>query len=325
MNKRVKILAAGLGVMGLLLLAGYLKQQDRNMDGSVNSLATIEATIGDKTFYTKRSAYEAYANEKESFYNRPAGVLEYDAGHAESLAQPSDEKPALSSDREVPRRSAEQFEAAYEQISQNVRTIDEGNVSEPSSQQPAAADDRVMTDADRRRRAMMRDWGMIPSQPADPAASGTSMFRAVIHGTQLVKSGQTALFRTKEAIRYGVLVVPANTLLSGVTSISENRLTVRISSVRIGRELFSLPLAVYGSDGIRGIPLNYDEVGQIADRQAASTAVQEASTAASQYGGTVGRIVGSMISGVGNQVRNAKTVEVKLIDNQTVILKIEEQ
>ena len=32
-----------------------------------------------------------------------------------------------------------------------------------------------------------------------------------------------------------------------------------------------------------------------------------------------------MISGVGNQVRSAKTVEIKLIDNQIVILKIDEK
>lgn len=151
------------------------------------------------------------------------------------------------------------------------------------------------------------------------------MFRAVIHGTQLVKSGQTALFRTKEPIRYGSLVVPANTLLSGVASISENRLSVKINSVRMGREVFSLPLAVYGSDGMQGIPLNYDEVGKIANSQTSMTAVQEASSAVSQYGGTVGRVVGSVISGVGNQVRSAKTVEIKLIDNQIVILKIDEK
>ena len=186
---------------------------------------------------------------------------------------------------------------------------------------------RPRTDeATRRRQAMMRDWGVgQSSQPGQENPPGASMFRAVIHGTQLVKSGQTALFRTKEPIRYGSLVVPANTLLSGVASISENRLSVKINSVRMGREVFSLPLAVYGSDGMQGIPLNYDEVGKIANSQTSMTAVQEASSAVSQYGGTVGRVVGSMISGVGNQVRSAKTVEIKLIDNQIVILKIDEK
>ena len=189
-----------------------------------------------------------------------------------------------------------------------------------------ATNEQVVDEATRRRQAMMRDWGVgQSSQPGQGNPPGASMFRAVIHGTQLVKSGQTALFRTKEPIRYGSLIVPANTLLSGVAAISENRLSVKINSVRMGREVFSLPLAVYGSDGIQGIPLNYDEVGKIANSQTSMTAVQEASTAVSQYGGTVGRVVGSMISGVGNQVRSAKTVEIKLIDNQIVILKIDER
>ena len=78
-------------------------------------------------------------------------------------------------------------------------------------------------------------------------------------------------------------------------------------------------------DGIAGIPLDYDEVGKITNSESSSSMLQEASTAMSAYGGTIGRVVGSVVSGVGNQVRSAKSTEVKLIDNQTVILKIVEK
>ena len=327
MNKRMKILLIAGAVMVLLLLAGYLKQQDRRDDGSRNSIASVETAIGDKTFTSKKKAYEAYANEKENFYNRPP------SGFAHVAEQPQVQTPTSENVRPAPapraaeKASEEQFDAAYEEIVQNMGEIYEGHT--PGQARKAVASvmqEPEMDEATRRRQAMMRDWGVGQSPRSEQRnTAGASMFRAVIHGTQLVKSGQTALFRTKEPIRYGSLVVPANTLLSGIASISENRLSVKINSVRMGREVFSLPLAVYGSDGIQGIPLNYDEVGKIANAQTSMTAVQEASSAVSQYGGTVGRVVGSMISGVGSQVRSAKNVEIKLIDNQIVILKIDVQ
>ncbi|MFR2061655.1 MAG: hypothetical protein ACLS37_07330 [Alistipes sp.] len=76
MNKRMKILLIAGAVMVLLLAAGYLKQQDRNSDGSQNSVTSIEAAIDDKTYTSKKAAYEAYANEKESFYNRHSSGFE---------------------------------------------------------------------------------------------------------------------------------------------------------------------------------------------------------------------------------------------------------
>ena len=56
MNKRMKILLIAGAVMVLLLVAGYLKQQDRNSDGSQNSVTSIEAAIDDKTYTSKKAA-----------------------------------------------------------------------------------------------------------------------------------------------------------------------------------------------------------------------------------------------------------------------------
>lgn len=335
MNKKVKILLSLGGVLLLVLAAAYLKEYDRNESGEQNSIASIESVVGDKTFQSKISAWDAYANEKELYYKRSAHSFRTspEADVAEYSREPV---TAENSQTEVIRTALphsgnptrqladDTFDEAYEEVARNIDQIYE----DPKTRQNARATTQMppaeMDAAAQRREAMMRDWGMSgsPKPAADPSGG---MFRAVIHGTQLVKPGQTALFRTKEPIRYGSLVVPANTLLSGVASISENRLSVKINSVRMGREVFSLPLIVYGSDGMQGIPLNYDEVGKIANSQTSMTAVQEASSAMSQYGGTVGRVVGSMISGVSNQVRSAKNVEIKLIDNQVIILKIDEK
>ena len=45
MNKRMKILLIAGAVMVLLLAAGYLKQQDRNSDGSQNSVCLLYTSM----------------------------------------------------------------------------------------------------------------------------------------------------------------------------------------------------------------------------------------------------------------------------------------
>lgn len=65
MNKKVKILLALGAVLLLVLAAAYLKGQDRDESGKQNSIASIESAVGDKTFQSKLSAWDAYANEKE--------------------------------------------------------------------------------------------------------------------------------------------------------------------------------------------------------------------------------------------------------------------
>lgn len=320
----MKIFVLAGGVTLLLLGALYLHEHDRKAMGERNSLESVGEVIADKTFRTKREAYDAFANEKERFYNRSAAMLEKPE---EKRTPPVEEEKPVPRPPQPIRRTVEeeQFDEAYREIAQDMDSIygSTRTVARVESPQPKAEEE---SEAERRRRAMQRDWSAEQSATkVSSHAPAPAMYRAVIHGTQLVKPGQTALFRTKEAIRYGELVVPANTLLSGFASIAENRLTIKISSVRLGREVFALPLDVYGSDGIIGIPLNYDDVSKIAETQTASTAVQETGAAVSRYGGTVGRIAGSLISGVGNQVRNAKNREIKLIDNQIVIFKIAER
>lgn len=320
MNNRVKILLTLCAVLGLVLAALGLKRRDRNADGAENSIAAVGAVLGDKTYRSKIAAYDAYANEKEQFYNRSARAFVPEPA-AQSPKEPPSGTPEPS--RPVPEPAEDPFDEAYAEIAQNMDQIyrEDGTPARMKPQTPLAV--QIPDASERRREAMLRDWGM--NRSSGKPSSGSGMFRAVIHGTQTIKAGQTALFRTKEEIRYGDFVVPANTLLTGLASVSENRLTIGISFVRLGREVHPLPLEVYGSDGMPGIPLNYDAAGKIADAQASSAATREISSAASRYGGTIGRVAGTLISGVGNQVRNLKNVEVKLIDNQTVILKIAEQ
>lgn len=333
----IKISVIAIGALVLLVLALYLMKKDQDRPGKRNSVETIGEAIADKTLTTKSEAYAAYANEKDEFYRR--STASFAPPPAVSKKSEPEKAVVASATPVVENRAQEiQFDAAYEEISRNVRSIYEeapDNMLTTVREQPEVQPQMPATDElpapaetpeERRRRAMRQNWGMgSPSEAARSDSARPAMFRAVIHGTQIVRSGQTALFRTKEPIRYGAVTIPENTLLAGYTQISENRLTININSVRLGNGVFALPLEVYGSDGIAGIPLDYDEVGKITDSESSSSMLQEASTAMSAYGGTIGRVVGSVVSGVGNQVRSAKSTKVKLIDNQTVILKIVEK
>lgn len=333
----IKISVIAIGALVLLVLALYLMKKDQDRPGKRNSVETIGEAIADKTLTTKSEAYAAYANEKDEFYRR--STASFAPPPAVSKKSEPEKAVVASATPIVENRAQEiQFDAAYEEISRNVRSIYEeapDNMLTTVREQPEVQPQMPATDElpapaetpeERRRRAMRQNWGMgSPSEAARSDSARPAMFRAVIHGTQIVRSGQTALFRTKEPICYGSITIPENTLLAGYANISESRLTISINSVRLGHGVFALPLEVYGSDGIAGIPLDYDEVGKITNSESSSSMLQEASTAMSAYGGTIGRVVGSVVSGVGNQVRSAKSAEVKLIDNQTVILKIVEK
>lgn len=334
----IKVSVIAIGALVLLVLALYLMKKDQDRPGKRNSVETIGEAIADKTLTTKSEAYAAYANEKDEFYRR--STASFAPPPAVSKKSEPEKAVVASATPVVENRAQEiQFDAAYEEISRNVRSIYEEAPNDtrtvareqPEVQAPetSAADVlpvRVETPEERRRRAMRQNWGMSsPGEVIESDGVQPAMFRAVIHGTQIVRSGQTALFRTKEPICYGSITIPENTLLAGYANISESRLTISINSVRLGHGVFALPLEVYGSDGIAGIPLDYDEVGKITNSESTSSVLQETSAAMSSYGGTIGRVVGSVVSGVGNQVRSAKSAEVKLIDNQTVILKIVEK
>ncbi len=321
MNKNLKIVLLA-GTAAVCAVGAFFLHRSDEQAGTVNSVQTVETAIADKTFRTKSEAYEAFANEKETFYHRSAGVFESSGGAAANAAPSAGNEPKKQA-APVPVPDT-QFDEAYREIEREMAGIYDDPEEHP---QPTAIAQQVPelpteSAADRRREALLRDWG-IDSDAASPSQTPVpTTFRAVIHGTQLLKAGQTALFRTKEPIRYGSLVVPAHTLLSGTTSIAENRLIIKITSVRLGQHVFALPLAVYGSDGMAGLPLDGDVVNKVAGEQTSSTAIQEAGSAASRYGGTIGRVAGTLISGVGNQVRSAKNSKIKLIDNQVVLLKL---
>ncbi|MCM0219024.1 conjugative transposon protein TraM [Bacteroides fragilis] len=77
--------------------------------------------------------------------------------------------------------------------------------------------------------------------------------RACIHQDQTIMDGQTVKLRLLEPLQAGNLVIPQNTLVSGTGKVQGERLDIVVSSIEYRGNLLPVELAVYDSDGIKGL------------------------------------------------------------------------
>lgn len=76
---------------------------------------------------------------------------------------------------------------------------------------------------------------------------------AVIANNQSIVNGAVVKFRTCNDIYVKGKLVPVNTVVSGIASLEGERLTVEISSIRCGKDIYGVKLDVYDMDGLPGI------------------------------------------------------------------------
>lgn len=87
----------------------------------------------------------------------------------------------------------------------------------------------------------------------DGYATGKNTIRACIHQDQTIMDGQTVKLRLLEPLQAGNLVIPQNTLVSGTGKVQGERLDIVVSSIEYRGNLLPVELAVYDSDGIKGL------------------------------------------------------------------------
>ena len=80
---------------------------------------------------------------------------------------------------------------------------------------------------------------------------GKNTIRACIHGDQTIMDGQTVKLRLLEPLQAGNLVIPQNTLVAG--TVQGERLDIVVSSIEYRGNLLPVELAVYDSDGQKGL------------------------------------------------------------------------
>ena len=77
--------------------------------------------------------------------------------------------------------------------------------------------------------------------------------RAWIHQDQTIMDGQTVKLRLLEPLQAGNLVIPQNTLVSGTGKVQGERREIVVSSIEYRGNLLPVELAVYDSDGQKGL------------------------------------------------------------------------
>ena len=82
---------------------------------------------------------------------------------------------------------------------------------------------------------------------------GKNTIRACIHGDQTIMDGQTVKLRLLEPLQAGNLVIPQNTLVAGTGKVQGERLDIVVSSIEYRGNLLPVELAVYDSDGQKGL------------------------------------------------------------------------
>lgn len=83
--------------------------------------------------------------------------------------------------------------------------------------------------------------------------AGRNSVRAVIHETQTLINGATVKLRLVDAIRINGVLIPKETFIHGIASLSGERLHITVSSIRYGSQLFPVQLTVYDMDGLDGV------------------------------------------------------------------------
>lgn len=84
-------------------------------------------------------------------------------------------------------------------------------------------------------------------------AMGKNTIRACIHQDQTIMDGQTVKLRLLEPLQARNLVIPQNTLVSGTGKVQGERLDIVVSSIEYRGNLLPVELAVYDSDGQKGL------------------------------------------------------------------------
>ncbi len=76
---------------------------------------------------------------------------------------------------------------------------------------------------------------------------------ACIHEDQNVMDGQNVKLRLLEPLQAGPIIIPKNTLLTGMARIQRERLDIDIVSIEYNGSIISVELNVYDSDGQKGL------------------------------------------------------------------------
>lgn len=170
----------------------------------------------------------------------------------------------------------------------------------------------------RRKALLAQAWGKENRTSDEEKVNIDNTYPAVIHGEQVINKKGSVRIRLKKAIKVNGDEIPANTLITGIASVTGDRLNITINSVRVGRKVISVPFEIYGADGLKGLPLQSDETKQLVNDEVSGEVIDELDKAAR----TLTKGMSGVVSGIVKGVKKKDDVSTTLYDNTSVYLKI---
>ena len=158
---------------------------------------------------------------------------------------------------------------------------------------------------------------------------GKNTIRACIHNDQTLTDGQTVKLRLLEPLQAGNVIVPKNSLVSGSAKVQGERLDILISSLEYAGNIIPVELAVYDSDGQKGLSVPSSLEQEAAKEAMANigaglgTSISFAQSAGQQVAMDITR--GLMQGGSQYLAKKFRTVKVHLKANYQVMLYAKQQ
>ena len=158
---------------------------------------------------------------------------------------------------------------------------------------------------------------------------GKNTIRACVHNDQTLMDGQTVKLRLLEPLQAGNVIVPKNSLVSGSAKVQGERLDILVSSLEYAGNIISVELAVYDSDGQKGLSVPSSLEQEAAKEAMANigaglgTSISFAQSAGQQVAMDITR--GLMQGGSQYLAKKFRTVKVHLKANYQVMLYAKQQ
>lgn len=144
---------------------------------------------------------------------------------------------------------------------------------------------------------------------------------AVVHGEQTVSDKSTLKIRLLEdLVTLDGTLIPKDTYIYGVVSISAERININIASVKMGKNIYNLKRDVYDQDGLMGINVPENIKAEIAKRTT-QDAIRE-SDVNTNRGNILERTAGSVVTTTKNILsKDAGDIKVTIKSNYKIYLK----
>ena len=158
---------------------------------------------------------------------------------------------------------------------------------------------------------------------------GKNTIRACVHNDQTLMDGQTVKLRLLEPLQAGNVIVPKNSLVSGSAKVQGERLDILVSSLEYAGNIIPVELAVYDSDGQKGLSVPSSLEQEAAKEAMANigaglgTSISFAQSAGQQVAMDITR--GVMQGGSQYLAKKFRTVKIHLKANYQVMLYAKQQ